>query len=822
MPNRLIYAGIFIVCCSLLVSEILLTRIFSVCLWYHFAFFVISIAMFGLGLGGLCVQLFSNWFKDEQLPSQLVNFTIVLALTSLIAPLLLFKTYIPLDILYTFSGKTVLFLSIIFILSSLPFFFGGLITSLLFRNYSGHISKLYFADLVGAGTGCLLTIPLLELFGAANAIIINATLACLGAFCFLSGGFQKSPNALRRKSLVTFIFLICLMFFNVKTSALDVKYAKGTDRSEDEFSKWNSISRISVSGVLADSSAKWIAENIWGVSRKFKGAYPDMRTINIDADAGTLLTKFNGDFKKIEYTQYDPPSIVHRLRREAKTLIIGSGGGKDVLSALSFGAKDITAVELNPIIVKNVMLNNYRDFSGNIYLYPNIKVLADEGRSFVASNREKYDIIQLAYVDTSAATAGGAYILAENNLYTIEAFEQYLRSLRPNGILSICWVDVPGLAGASRLVSTGIAALEQFGIENIGEHISVISYAPRPEWTIRNVLLKTTPFVQKERETLLAVCEELGFEPTYMPAEGEEEVSIGDIKNYQDFIKGLINNKKERNLLYYYFPLNIRPTTDDSPFFFYQVQPGNFLKTIKTKNSAGLIVYTAGTIVLIRVLLIGIVMVCIFYLMPMIVSIWNQDILPYRRISIAPFLCYFSSIGAGFMFIEIVFLQKLLLFLGHPLYTLSVTLLSILFFAGLGSLYTQRLSAQRAPLYIGRAILALLLIIAVYLIYLPLLFKFLLGYPKIVKILVAIGILAPISFLMGMPFPLAVKALNKNMNKIIPWMWGINGATSVVASIVAIILAMNIGYNFTLFVGTLFYFVAFIVGAHKYGQRPPA
>ena len=818
-PNRFIYIGLFTTCSSLLISELLLTRIFSVCLWYHFAFFVISITMFGLGLGGIYVQLKKQSFDEKRIYERLFYFTLSMAVTALLAPFTLFKTNLPQSIFHTFDGKTVLFLIVAFYLSSLPFFFGGLITSIVFSNFSKHISKLYFSDLIGASFGCILTIPLLEIFGAPTALLINAIFGCLGAFFFLYGDTKKPSAQHLARGGTMLILLVIVTFFNISNHVIEVQYAKGRDVSRDEFTKWNSISRIAVTKVQDRDYVQWIAQNIWGVSRNFNGNYPPARIVNIDADAGTFLSSFDGDFKKVEWIQNDPPSLVHRLKTNPQTLVIGSGGGKDVLTALSFGASHVTAVELNPIIVNDVMLNHYCKFSGNIYRNPRVTAVADEGRNFVASNKSKYDIIQLAYVDTSAATSGGAYILAENNLYTKESFRDYLKHLKPEGIFSVCWVDVPGLAGGTRLVSLGIRALEEMGIPYPSKYMMVVTYAARPSWIIRNIMLKLTPFTNEEQQKIIAAANALGFEPTYIPNRDAGHVDLKGIHDMKGVIKALINNPTDREVIYDRFPLNIRATTDDSPFFFYQNHPRDFFKTIHAKSTMTYIIYTSGNVVLIRVLIVGIIMVSLFYLIPMIFSGWGRELLSQRKSEITPFLLYFSSIGMGFMLLEIVFLQKLLLFLGHPLYTLSTTLFSILLFAGLGSLYTNRLTSREPQVYISRAVLALVTIAVSYMYILPLIFSFFMGYPKFIKIPIAVLTLMPLSFFMGMPLPLAIRILHQKMQDIIPWMWGVNGATSVLASIIAIILAMNVGYNFVLFVGIIFYTIAFLLAKNCFDSK---
>lgn len=815
----LLYMGLSIACCSLLITEILFTRIFSVCLMYHFAFFVISIAMFGLGLGGICVQMFYRRQDDreDRLTEKLFILALLLSVMGLLTPFLLFHVNVLgfTLIAFTVDIKMSLWLVLVFVLSSLPFLCGGIMTSLLFRNYSEHISKLYFMDLIGASLGCLLSIFLIEILGAPSAILLNALFASLAALCFLFAGPQKV--SMRLVGLFAFVFLSLATAFalNIKQSSFDVKYAKGINRHLiDEFSKWNSISRVSVSKVLSQNKAREIGRDIWGVSSRFQESYPTVRMINIDADAGTFLVHFDQDFKQVAFVRSDPPSLVHRLKNAPKTLIIGAGGGKDVLSALSFGARHVTAVEINPIIVRDVMLDKYLDFSGRLYLDPRVRAVAQEGRSFVSSCREKFDIIQLAFVDTSAATSGGAYILAENNLYTVESFKQFLDHLEPGGIFSVSWVDLPDLLGATRLVSLAVTALEELGIEDTGRNIAVISNDTRPQWIVRSILVKKEPFTPEEQKMLADAAKELGFEATYLPRDHAEELPLSQMQTYGDFMRILINNKHDRDLLYKSADFDISPTTDDRPFFFYQIHLKDFLRSFKPKQMPTFVSYTSGSIVLMRILVIGAILVGLCYVVPFLVfGLYKANV--RRPLSVLVLLGYFSCIGFGFMMVEIVMLQKLLLFLGAPLYSFSVTLLSLLLFAGLGSLYTQRFVVHEPSFYITKVILGLLLIGVIYLLVLPFLIHFFLGYPLPVKMLISVLVLMPLSFLMGMPLPLAIKQMHKNTKDLIPWMWGVNGATSVLASILAIISAMNFGYDLTLINGYLFYFLALLIA--KFG-----
>ncbi len=790
----------FIVSLSLLVFELLLTRIFSVSLWYHFAFFAISIALFGLGAGGIFVQAFPQKFPEKTISDQLALSCLALGLTMLFPAFLLLRVDFPARLFLNLSGHTFVFLSIIFLFASLPFFFGGVMTSLLFKHFPDSIGKLYCADLVGASTGCLLTFILLELFGGPTAILLNATLASLGGLFFLKMDRAVNPS----KSLfVSCVLAPCILAafvgYHGATSAFDLKFAKGFDRSKDEFSKWNSISRVAVFDCAIKASAKALAIYVWGVSQNFDGPFPEIKCIDIDAQAGTFLTRFQGDWESVAYTQYDPPSLVHRLREHPETLIIGAGGGKDVLAALSLGAKHVTAVELNPIIVNDIMLRRYKEFSGSLYQHPKVTAVAAEGRSYLHGRKERYDVIQLAFVDTSAATSGGAYILAENNLYTVEAFVEYLFHLKPDGIFSVSWVDVPGLFGGTRLVSLGLAALERSGVKEIDQHMIVLSHAPQPVWFIRTVLLKRSPFTEAEEKKVAALCQALGFKITYSP-------------HYpgKTFISKLILTP-HRDELYRSLPVDISPTTDDRPFFFYQDRFSQLLNSLRQKKLPGL-TYGVGLQLLSRTLLVTFLLVILFFIGPLILlRPTAQGVQGPDMPRSLPFLVYFSCLGFGFICLEIGLLQKFLLFLGHPFYTLSTTLLAILLFAGLGSLATQRFLVNPTRFYIKWAIALLALTVSVYIWGLPQIFTRFIGCPTWVKVGLTLLLLMPVGLLLGMPLPLGIKTIQGRASGIIPWVWGLNGGTSVLGSVVAMILAMNFGYNITLLTGLGIYLIAFVI-----------
>ena len=795
-PNH--HVGLFIVSCSLFVFELLLTRLFSVVLVYHFAFFAVSIALFGLGAGAIFVQLFPKYYMEDTVLRQLTFSSLALGLAMLCPVYFLLRfNLMPRASLYI-AGIPTGSLCFIFLLSALPFFWGGVITATLFKHFSRSISTLYFADLLGASVGSVATFMLLGLCSAPTAVLVDAILASFGSFGFIgTGRFWKSRRTLLVPSVAVCLFLVVLLGYHRATSAFDLKFAKGLDRSKDEFSKWNAISRVAVSKPLPP--LKDIAIMTWGVSRNFHGNFPEMKWLDIDAQAGTFLTHFDGDWRSVAYVTQDPPSIVHRLKEQPETLIIGAGGGKDVLAALALGAKHVTAVELNPLIVNDVMLGRYREFTGGLYEDPRVTAVVSEGRSYLHSRRETYDIIQLAFVDTSAATSAGAYVLSENNLYTIEAFLEYLSHLKEGGILSATWVDLAELKGGTRLVSLAIAALKRLQIEDVERHLIVVMNTSRPNWTIVNVLMKRTPFTAEEENQIGAICQRLGFKIPHAP-----------LHPSGTFISRLILDRNRETLLSSY-PLNLSPPTDDRPFFFYQDRLAQLFESLRGEAKPGYI-YGAGLLLLSRTLVVSLVLVLVFFFGPLLFLRRNvQAAQPPLVSTTLSYLFYFCCLGLGFMFLEITLIQRFLLFLGHPFYTLSVTLLALLLASGFGSLTTHFFSSHSPRMYVTKTLALLNGIGLAYHWLLPKLLKGFIGYPLGLKACLTLIVLTPLGFLMGMPLPLGVRVVRDRMGMLIPWAWGLNGAMSVLGSVLAMFIAMNFGYSATFLTGLGFYLLAYFL-----------
>jgi hypothetical protein len=788
MGIKHIYRGIFFTSLSALMLELSLTRIFSVMLYYHFSFMMISLALFGLGVSGACIYIFKEKFPREQVQKQLATFSVVFSITILISFLILSN----LRIIPLLTKSTLLMLPVVYIICAIPFFFAGLCISLSLSHLTENVSKLYFSDLLGASSGCLLVILFMHFLDGPTAVIGISFLAALAAFFFAKSYSKVSKDSYVPKKYLAATIILLIVFggltiYNTKYKIIKMKYIKGSPTKSFLYEKWNSFSRVAVYPV-APYERNISTE---GLSSQYRGPVVDQLYMDIDAGASTWINKFDGDLTKVEHLKYDITSLGYHLKTNPKVLIIGPGGGIDILSALSFGSKDITGVEYNPLIV-DIVKNRLKEFTGGLYSRPEVNIITDEGRSYVRSSTGKFDIIQLSFVDTTAAASAGAYVLAESPLYTTEAFIDYLNRLDREGVLMLTrWIYKPPRE-TLRLISLSLAALKALNIKNPGDNIAVIKHSHLPAAIF---ILKKSAFTLNEIHKLEDVSKKLKFEIVYTPLTRKNKTFAGLIKS------------DNPELFYKTYPFDISPSTDDRPFFFHVIRIKDFLKTFNIKE--GNIWDSDAILALVSVFSIALFLVILFILLPLVV--FKKETLKETGCSKIKYLLYFACLGIGFMLIEISFIYKFVLFLGHPIFALSVVLFSLLFFCGVGSYLTNKFKENTLNMSLKKILFSIVLLVILYVFVLSVIFYHFIILPRYIKIVLSIFLLFPLSLLMGMPFPIGIKLVNRKWHDMIPWIWGVNTGTSVLGSILALILAMSFGFNTTLLIGTALYFVAILL-----------
>ncbi|HEY6966831.1 MAG TPA: class I SAM-dependent methyltransferase, partial [Burkholderiales bacterium] len=420
-PARRVYAGLFLVSFATLCFEILLTRIFSVTLWYHFAFIAVSVAMFGMTVGALAVYLRPAWFPAGRTAPAMAGSAAAFGVTLVAAVIvhLSLPTLSPLRLSLTYAVTLV------------PFFFSGVCVCLALTRFPAAANPLYAADLAGAALGCIGYVALLSVMDGISAVFATAALAAAAAFAFLPEE-RKTP---RQASAVLLAFA-CLLTaasnfaFLQKQPLVRFAWVKIGPEHPPVFERWNAYSRITVHNDAPDLPVLWGASPAYHPDRRVNQAW-----LRMDALAGTILTEFKGDLREVDYLRYDITNLAHHLRPGGRTLVLGAGGGRDVLSALVFGARQVVAVEINGIILDTVN-RRYGDYTGHLDRLPGVTFVHDEARSWVQRSGERFDLIQASWIDTWAATAAGALALTENSLYTLEAWRSFLDRLTPGGLLT--------------------------------------------------------------------------------------------------------------------------------------------------------------------------------------------------------------------------------------------------------------------------------------------------------------------------------------------------------------------------------------------------
>jgi hypothetical protein len=787
IPDRAMLLGMALCSFAALLLELALTRLFSVVLFYHFAFLAISIALLGLGAGGVFAHLRKNQlarFETRALVSRLCS------INALIVPVVLvivLRIPVSLDI----SKANFLRLTAIYLASAVPFFITGMEFSIVFAREAKHVSPLYAADLAGGALACLAIVPLLNWLGGPNTVFFTAV--CMA----VAGTIWAVDRKARRSAAGRALFVMVLIALNYSGKLFDIMYAKGgfRDSAWVEFARWNAISRVEV-----DSQGKG-------------------KAIVIDADASTYLMNvdpkhWQGPWERNLMSA--PPALANVLRPRGDYAIIGPGGGVDVLRALGNGSPSVTGIEINPIIATTIMRDRYADYTFHLYQQPEVHIHVTDGRSFVRNAQQQFDVVQMTLVDTWASTAAGAFALSENSLYTVEAFREYFEHLKPDGMIAITRWEFQQPREALRVVSVAMQALHEMGVENPAGNFIVVSEGHLDADGIPVVVLaKRTAFTAEELTQVrahMAVHPKLAL--LYAPSDPPVSTPPGTSQRQAsysasaDSFTQLIQSNDPKYFAACY-PYDVSPVTDNAPFFFFTLKLGQILHPKSLMRGIDWKV-NLGVAVLGMVLAISLLAVLVFLVLPLVRGARGQQPRPVR-------LLYFIAVGLGYILVEIAFIQRFVLFLGHPVYALTVVVFLLLLSSGAGSMVSRWWLAETSRVWLPLVLIAaaLLLYVAV----LPNLLGNLVGLPFIAKLMISAALLVPLGFAMGMPFPTGLRALAGGAGEppseaaptggnLVEWAWAMNATSSVLGSVMAIIIAIQFGLNVTLASGAVAYLIA--------------
>jgi hypothetical protein len=782
--------GVFLVTLATLNLEIVLTRIFSVMMRYHFAFLSISLALIGSAVSGAVLYFLPRLSEPQNARRWIGRLALLLAVS---VPLtFLLYLHIPLRIDQLREGLPavqVLWLALICLDLTVPFFLSGLIVSLTLSAWSGSAGRVYWADLSGAAAGCLVSVMSLEALGGAGALLSAGALAAISALVLAWSGRLKQIVA----PLVVLAALVVVIWGNAAQGLILISTEmSGLEEAPRVYERWNTHSMVTVYEVAGYPWFWSVSPSSWDQVVE-KEIWLGHAMLLIDAIAGTPIQEFHSDFREVGFLNYDLTSVVYRLAESPTTLVIGPGGGRDVLAALAAGAPHVTAVEVNPAVVEAVR-GPYGDFSGHLYDRADVSVFVADARGFVARSTERYDVIQASLIDTWAAGGSGAFALSENSLYTAEAFSTYYDHLTDDGMLSVSrWYIPENPAEMLRLASTAMAGWSSAGVDDPREHVIVVTQEKPYSlvgW-LGTAIFTRAPVTAEQVAALEEQAQLLDFIILYAPGLGVD-TKVGEFIQAEDQSAAISA-----------YPLDVSPATDDRPFFFNVFRFSDLLDP-PTQSQED---YGRETILFLAcVLAITVLMAAFLILVPLGLAARRRGLArPPRWL-----LVFFGALGAGFMLVEMPTIQRLSVYLGRPVYSLAVVLFSLLLFSSLGGLYSQRRLEATSPRM--RGVFALLVgLIVAQAVCAPWILTATTGWVLGARLAVAVALLAPLGLLMGMPFPTVMRWAGTELPGVVGWLWGVNGVTSVLGSTLAMALGIHVGLRAVLLAAAALYGLAGLV-----------
>jgi SAM-dependent methyltransferase len=788
------YTGILLLSMGTLLLELTLIRVLSVSTWYHFGFLVISTALLGFGVAGVTLSLWTRLRDDTPLDRALAALALLFAFFTLASfwlmqqiPFSPFRLILdPWQLIYT---------PLYYVTLAVPFFCSGLAIALLLSRGGREVNKLYGADLLGAGLGCAAVAAVMPVFRGSGSVVIAAMVGLLAALAFSS--FR--PLKLTFLGGLAAAGMLAAAFLADQTLPIRVIAEKThplkPERSSPIDTRWNAFSKVDVYTAPV-------------VPRQGRSG-PGFSIIIDDGSAGTAIPDLSMGVRNFlsRPDEFRAAGLPYIDRKHPRVLIIGSGAGREVLEALKFGASSVTAVEINPIVADIVSTRMAKQW-GDLFEQPAVQLVIEDARTFVRRSKETYDVIISVNTISQAAVTSGALSLAESYIMTLEAFEDYWRHLSPNGALL---VTRPG-PQLPRVVATARELFERLGQGSLADHLLafrglLVPYGP--ERFMTGILLQKSPLRPEQVDTMarhIGVGQDIGEdeygnlpEILYSPFEEPKD-------GYQTLLSDLVKSA-DLEQVYASNSEMLRPVTDDDPFFnqgrrWSHLGPKSFAQVFGA-GERGYYGQPIAQVTLVILLIQAVLIAGVMILFPL-ARFERRGLRVSGRWG---FLTYFASLGLGFIFIEIVLLQRLSLFLGQPIYTYSVVLASLLVFTGAGSYLANRIGSVSQLCY---CLLAIVGIVVVTQLILSSLLALALGLPLYMRVSVAVIAVAPLGLALGVPFPTGLQLVRQQVPQLVPWAWAVNGFFTVIGSIGAMILGMILGFAAVFFIAAACYAVGLL------------
>jgi len=761
---------------AIIAYQIILMHILSIVQWHHFAYMIISVALLAFAASGTLLTFIRSWalrnFKK-------VTILLMLAcglLMTIATPLSQLEG-IQFDSYLVFSSNQQLFrLLMTYFIFFLPFLAGALVIGLIFIKEVDRIGKLYFANLLGSGLGGILALGLMWLFLPDELPVLIGIIPVLASIIM----FEKSDFLNWWLALVSFILLVLVSVYTPAPILSQFKSLAKTLNLQDSEITWEGNSPY---GLLQSAEAPAL-RFAPGISLSYNGQIPTIEGIYRNGNWFGALKKEINSTSLMKFTTND---FSYRISDPQNILVLNAGTGWDVEHGLLNGVTHVTAVEADPLLPQLLELKQTRWI-----LDDRVNYVESEPRSFLQKDTNSYDLIVLPTLNSFGGNSG-LNAIEEQYILTTKALKVMWDKLTPKGILSISvWMDYPSRYPLKVLASLSHILLEQ-GIENLNEHVAAVK-----SWGTITFLIKRTPITPDQIQKTIEFCNQMMFDPVLLAGTDFKERSAFNEIQDENFLHYLDNVlEEERGQFINDYEFNIKPATDNRPYFSQFLKLKSIFSLTRSFGNQSLPYFELGYFLVIltffQMLIAGIFLV----ILPLLKIGWKGEKSSFT-------LLYFSAIGVGYMFIEIVFIQRLTLYLGNPIYSATLVISSLLIFSGLGSYQSFKIRSIKA---LSIILLLVALVILLYSFILTPVFQYTLAYSNFSKLIFLIIFIAPLAYLMGMPFPIGLKYLNQKSEKSIPWAWGINGYFSVVSVVLATILSVEIGFNAVM----IFSFIAYLV-----------
>jgi spermidine synthase len=809
------YLSLALLSASALSYEILLMRLFSIIQWHHFAYLVIALALLGYGFSGTLLWRFGERIVRHYRWSYSTA-VLLFSLSSIGAFLLAQAIDFNIEELL-WNPRQIPRLILLFLLLTLPFLFAAGAVCMTFMAYGEErTSTIYAVDLLGAGVGSLVVIGLLYLLLPERILVVIGLAGAVAAW--LAVRELQLPNQRALQGILGVIILMLLasaphvkLIYSPYKGLAQTLHIKGSELVETHSSPLGYLSLV--------ASEEVPLRHAPGLSLIADTLPPPQLGLFTDADNLSAITAYPDTPQALSYLDHTTAALPYHMRRPDKLLVIGSGTGSDLLLARYHSVNSIDALELNPQVVELVD-QRFADYAGPVYRHPGTRLHIAEARDFLSHTDERYDLIQMALVDAAGASASGLYALNESYLYTREALALYLSRLAPDGYLAITrWIKLPP-RDTLKLFATALQAMRELGVPEPARRLVLIR-----SWQTGTLLIKNGPFSDGELDAVSRFSEARFFDLAYTP-----RITAGQSNRYNRLAEPYFHSATQAlasgdaEAFFDNYKFNLRPASDDRPYFHHFFKWTSFLEALELRGQGGMPLIEWGYVILLVTLGVTVLIGALLILLPLAISTRkrapNQASVETWRV-----VLYFFCIGLAFLFIEIAFIQRFLRFLHHPIYAIAISLTAFLVFAGLGSRSCQRLSGRFGQVTMATtAITGITLLSLLYLLSLGWIFTALGNLPLGMKMLCSLALIAPLAFLMGLPFPLALTAVKRHADTLIPWAWGVNGYASVISASLATLIAIHFGFSTVILAAVAIYLLALSVfpRQREYDNHNPA